>query len=107
MRRLEAQAEQTDILLTPAEVAGVLKVSLPTVYRWIRSGALPSLRVGRGRRIRESELNAFLQQSVAPSQELQKKMAFLDELKAFRRRLQRKHGSINALDILYEIREEQ
>lgn len=107
MRKSQAQAERADILLTPAEVAGILKVSLPTVYRWIRSGALPSLRVGRGRRIRESELNAFLQQGVAPPQELQRRMAFLDGLKAFRRRLQRKHGTINTLDILYEVREEQ
>lgn len=107
MRRSEAQVEQTDILLTPAEVAGTLKVSLPTVYRWMRGGALPSLRVGRGRRVRKNELDAFLQQGATPSQGLQKKMVFLDELKAFRGRLQRKHGVINTLDILYEVREER
>ena len=107
MKRAEAQAERTDVLLTPAEVAGMLKVSLPTVYRWIRSGTLPSLRVGRGRRIRESALHAFLQQDATPPQELQKTAAFLDQLKAFRKRLQRKHGTINTLDVLYEIREQQ
>ncbi len=105
MKRAEAQAEQIDTLLTPAEVAGRLKVSLPTVYRWIRSGALPCLRVGRGRRIRESALQAFLERGATPPPEPPE--ALLDQLRAFRKRLQSKYGTLNTLDLLYEVREQR
>jgi excisionase family DNA binding protein len=47
-------------LLTVAEVAAVLRVSNMTVYRLIKAGGLPALRVGKNYRIRESDLEAFL-----------------------------------------------
>jgi excisionase family DNA binding protein len=47
-------------LLTVAEVAAVLRVSNMTVYRLIKAGQLPALRVGKNYRIREPELEAFL-----------------------------------------------
>jgi len=37
--------------LTVAEAARYLKVSEPTIWRWIRSGRLPSVKVGRLRRV--------------------------------------------------------
>ncbi len=52
---------QTDQrLLTVAEVAAALRVSNMTVYRLIRTGALPSTRVGRGYRIWEDAVDAYL-----------------------------------------------
>jgi excisionase family DNA binding protein len=47
-------------LLTVAEVAAVLRVSNMTVYRLIKAGDLPALKVGKNYRIRESELETFL-----------------------------------------------
>jgi excisionase family DNA binding protein len=47
-------------LLTVAEVAEALRVSNMTVYRLIRAGDLPALRVGKNYRIREGDLTAFL-----------------------------------------------
>jgi excisionase family DNA binding protein len=47
-------------LLTVAEVAEALRVSNMTVYRLIKAGELPALRVGKNYRIREPELEAFL-----------------------------------------------
>jgi excisionase family DNA binding protein len=47
-------------LLTVAEVARTLRVSNMTVYRLIKAGALPALRVGKNYRIREADLQAFL-----------------------------------------------
>jgi excisionase family DNA binding protein len=47
-------------VLTVAEVAGALRVSSMTVYRLIKSGELPALRVGKNIRIRTSDLDAFL-----------------------------------------------
>jgi excisionase family DNA binding protein len=49
-----------DILLTVAEVAEAMRVSNMTVYRLIRAGQLPAVRVGKNYRIRESALHAFL-----------------------------------------------
>jgi excisionase family DNA binding protein len=40
--------------------AKLLRVSERSVVNWIRSGALPSLKVGRRRLIRRSALDAFL-----------------------------------------------
>ena len=48
-------------LLTPAEVATRLNVSLVTVGRWLREGKLKGLKAGRQWRVRESDLEAFLE----------------------------------------------
>lgn len=47
-------------LLTVREVADLMRVSTMTVYRLIRAGELRAIRVGKHFRIRESELNAYL-----------------------------------------------
>ena len=47
-------------LLTVAEVADVLRVSNMTVYRLIKAGELPALRVGKNYRIRQHDLEAYL-----------------------------------------------
>jgi excisionase family DNA binding protein len=47
-------------LLTVAEVAGTLQVSRATVFRYLRLGLLPSIRLGRSRRIARAALDAFL-----------------------------------------------
>ena len=52
--------QTTDRLLTVHEVAAIMRVSNMTVYRLIRAGELKAARVGRGYRIRESEVDAYL-----------------------------------------------
>ena len=52
-----------DALLDVSQVANYLGVSEVTVYRWCRDGRLPCLKIGRGLRIRESALEAFLEGS--------------------------------------------
>lgn len=57
-----------DRLLTVREVADAMRVSHMTVYRLIKSGELPAIRVGRNFRIRESELDRYFDsQTVSPS----------------------------------------
>ena len=56
----DPQAFVTGALLTVAEVASGMRVSNMTVYRLIRSGELPAVRVGKGYRIQEAELQRFL-----------------------------------------------
>ncbi len=53
-----------DQLLTVAEVADLLRVSTMTVYRLIRSGDLPAVRVGRNYRVRRADLDEYLEQQV-------------------------------------------
>jgi excisionase family DNA binding protein len=48
-------------LLTVREVAGSMRVSTMTVYRLIRAGALPAIRVGKHFRIREHDLEMYLE----------------------------------------------
>lgn len=48
------------ILLTPSEVAGRLKMNLLTIYKYIRSGRLVAVRFNRTYRIREKDLENFI-----------------------------------------------
>jgi excisionase family DNA binding protein len=55
-----ARTFSTGRLFTVAEVAEAMRVSNMTVYRLIKSGELPALRVGKGYRIFEADLERFL-----------------------------------------------
>lgn len=58
----DQHADRTVRLLTLTEVARVLRVSKRTVYALVRSGRLPSIRVGvRGVRVLESDLERYLE----------------------------------------------
>ena len=46
--------------LTVAEVAAVMRVSKMTVYRLVKAGELPAIRVGKHLRIRTADLAAYL-----------------------------------------------
>ncbi len=49
-------------LLTVNEVADVLRVSRMTVYRLIKTGEMPALRVGRNYRLREEDVHSYLRE---------------------------------------------
>ncbi len=49
--------------LTVAEVAAVMRVSKMTVYRFVHSGQMPAVRVGRSFRVSEEDVNEFLKDS--------------------------------------------
>lgn len=51
-------------LLTVAEVAEMLRVSTMTVYRLIRTGEMPAVRVGRSYRVRHDDLERYLEEQV-------------------------------------------
>jgi excisionase family DNA binding protein len=46
--------------LTVQEVAELMRVSTMTVYRLIKSGELPAVRVGRSFRVRDEDVDAYL-----------------------------------------------
>jgi len=50
-------------LLTPNEVAKILKVNVRTVTNLIRAGELKGVKVGRVWRIKEEDLQAFIDEN--------------------------------------------
>jgi len=46
--------------LTPQEVSSLLQISVYTVRRWIKQGELPAYKVGRLWRIKNSDLEQWL-----------------------------------------------
>ncbi len=56
-------------LLTVAEVAAIMRVSNMTVYRLIRGGDLPAIRVGKNYRIRRAEAQRYLTERSVPVRE--------------------------------------
>jgi excisionase family DNA binding protein len=56
----EAQPFVAGGLLTVAEVAAAMRVSNMTVYRLIKVGDLPAVRVGKNYRIRETDVERYL-----------------------------------------------
>ena len=51
-------------LLTAREVADVMRVSTMTVYRLIKAGELPVIRVGKHLRIRERDVAKYLDERI-------------------------------------------
>lgn len=47
-------------LLTIQEVADYLRLSRTTVWRWCKSGELKAFKVGRGWRVRKSEVDKMV-----------------------------------------------
>jgi len=57
-------------VLTPEEVAGRLKMSPRTVRDWLRKGHLTGIKLGKEWRVRESDLEAFVEQRDADEEPL-------------------------------------
>jgi len=55
-----AQSFATVRFLTVQEVADLMRVSTMTVYRIIKSGELPAVRVGRSFRVRDVDVDNYL-----------------------------------------------
>jgi excisionase family DNA binding protein len=55
-----SHSETRPAFLTTDEVLDYLKVTSRTIYRLIRAGDLPAVRIGRQWRFRQSDLDAWL-----------------------------------------------
>jgi excisionase family DNA binding protein len=55
-----SQAFSNSRFLTVQEVAELMRVSTMTVYRLIKAGELPAVRVGRSFRVRDIDVDAYL-----------------------------------------------
>jgi excisionase family DNA binding protein len=54
-----------EAFLTTEEVLGYLKITPRTIYRLIRSGELPAVRIGRQWRFRRGDLDRWLERQRA------------------------------------------
>jgi excisionase family DNA binding protein len=55
-----AQSLSRARFLTVGEVADLLRVSSMTIYRLIKDGEMPAVRVGKSYRLREEDIDAYL-----------------------------------------------
>jgi len=55
-----AQSDGLSRFMTVAEVATLMRVSTMTVYRLIKAGDIPAVRVGKSYRLREDDVDKFL-----------------------------------------------
>ncbi|MBA7695639.1 hypothetical protein ES703_104271 [subsurface metagenome] len=62
-------------LLTAREVADHFRVSVQTIYFWMKKGYIKSSRVGGARRFKRSDLEAFFQSGSPTSADYRKKKA--------------------------------
>ncbi len=60
-----SHAETRPAFLTTDEVLDYLKVTSRTIYRLIKAGDLPAVRIGRQWRFRQSDLDAWLDRQQA------------------------------------------
>jgi excisionase family DNA binding protein len=51
-----------DRLLTPEQVAERLQLSPVTILHWLRAGRLPGVKLGKLWRVREAELQHYIEQ---------------------------------------------
>ena len=61
---MPADRIDSEVLMTPAEVAAIFRVDPKTVTRWAKSGKLTAIRtLGGHRRYRQSEVQDLLKQN--------------------------------------------
>jgi excisionase family DNA binding protein len=68
-RRRDEQGHDGEALLRSADLAALLHVSPGTVYRLVRDGQLPGLRVGGQWRFRRADCETWLRQRPRRAQE--------------------------------------
>lgn len=54
------------LMLTVPEVAQALNIKRTTVYELMRRGDIPSVKIGKSRRIHRQQFDAYVEQLVAP-----------------------------------------
>lgn len=70
MPQQQESAEQDTLVLDAHDVARELRVTRETVYQLWAGGSLPSFKVGRLRRMKRSDLVAYIDNLAAPGTSL-------------------------------------
>ena len=95
--------------LTIREVKDLLHVSERTVRRWIRSGALPALKIGRSVRVRREDIDMPARTPSGPSVDQAAQLAVLQKARELREKIRKQQGrsTSSSVDILRQIRQER
>jgi excisionase family DNA binding protein len=56
-----ANAHETEYLMSPAEVRQLLGLGRTYTYQLLATGAIPSVRIGRLRKVRRSDVQQFIE----------------------------------------------
>lgn len=67
MSRAEGGPAFGDRLLTAQQTADVLAVKLSTVYQWAYERRIPTVKIGRSLRFRESEIEKLIRRNERPA----------------------------------------
>jgi putative molybdopterin biosynthesis protein len=54
---------KNQVLLTPMDVAKILKLNLLTIYKYIRVGELSAFKFGRTYRVNDKDLEIFMEKN--------------------------------------------
>jgi excisionase family DNA binding protein len=73
-----AQAHMNDTILTTEDVLAYLHVNLRTIYRLIKAGRIPAVRVGRQWRFRKAEIDLWLESQGTMTAESSRRTASAD-----------------------------
>lgn len=60
---MKADSVGPEVLLTPQEVADILRLNVQTVYAMIRDGRMPHHELGRNYRVSRAQLAEYLKQT--------------------------------------------
>lgn len=55
--------KESKMLLTINEVSQILKISVPTIYRWVHKKEIPYIKLGGKVRFSDSELQQFIKKN--------------------------------------------
>ncbi len=62
--------EKQEQILTPEQVAAELQVTVITIYRRLRDGRIPGIRVGNKWRVRRTDFDAAIKKSMKTGKQL-------------------------------------
>jgi excisionase family DNA binding protein len=65
---IEGYALAGSELLTPGEAAGRLRIGRTHIYSLLRDGAIPSVKIGRVRRVRVRDVDRFVERLLKEQQ---------------------------------------
>lgn len=60
------QDERTEYLMSPEELSGFLGLGRTYTYQLLSSGVIPSVRIGRLRKVRRSDVDKFIEAHLEP-----------------------------------------
>jgi putative molybdopterin biosynthesis protein len=60
---MTSKENNTKKFYTIDEIAGLLKISYLTVFRWVKAEKITAYKIGKQYRIEEADLNKFLEKS--------------------------------------------